>query len=146
MVSARTPVTYSAVWGKSVESIGSRVWSRDGRQLSNTLKSAYQPVSSVVTLSHCDIGHKATLVSVFICKGHQIASCLAVSPAGDVRYWPSIAYDGASIDECNILEWQEFEELVVLSSGNYLLMTTTYCLVQLDTATGRKANHRFAAD
>ncbi|XP_053688434.1 nuclear pore complex protein Nup133 isoform X2 [Sabethes cyaneus] len=84
-----------------------------------------------LTLPHCDIGHKATLVSVFLSEGHQMASCLAVSPAGDVRYWPSIAHDGSSIDECNILEGQEFEELVSLVSGNYLLVTTTCSLVQL---------------
>ncbi|XP_055603804.1 nuclear pore complex protein Nup133 [Uranotaenia lowii] len=84
-----------------------------------------------LTLPHCDIGHKATLISVFITEGHQMASCLAVSPAGDVRYWPSIAHDGSSIDECNILEGQEFEELVSLNSGNYLLVTTTCSLVQL---------------
>lgn len=84
-----------------------------------------------LTLPHCDIGHKATLITVFIAEGHQMASCLAVSPAGDVRYWPSIAHDGSSIDECNILEGQEFEELVGLSSGNYLLVTTTCSLVQL---------------
>lgn len=84
-----------------------------------------------LTLPHCDIGHKAALITVFIAEGHQMASCLAVSPAGDVRYWPSIAHDGSSIDECNILEGQEFEELVGLSSGNYLLVTTTCSLVQL---------------
>ncbi|XP_001847396.2 nuclear pore complex protein Nup133 [Culex quinquefasciatus] len=84
-----------------------------------------------LTLPHCDIGHKATLISVFIAEGHQMASCLAVSPAGDVRYWPSIAHDGSSMDECNILEGQEFEEVVGLSSGNYLLVTTTCSLVQL---------------
>ncbi|XP_058458903.1 nuclear pore complex protein Nup133-like [Malaya genurostris] len=84
-----------------------------------------------LTLPHCDIGHKATLISVFIADGHQMASCLAVSPAGDVRYWPSIAHDGSSIDECNILEGQEFEELVGLSGGNYLLVTTTCSLVHL---------------
>lgn len=60
-----------------------------------------------------------------------MASCLAVSPAGDVRYWPSIAHDGSSIDECNILEGQELEELVGLRSGNYLLVTTKCSLVQL---------------
>ncbi|XP_058813495.1 nuclear pore complex protein Nup133 [Topomyia yanbarensis] len=84
-----------------------------------------------LTLPHCDIGHKATLISVFISEGHQMASCLAVSPAGDVRYWPSIAHDGSSIDECNILEGQEFEELVGQSGGNYLLVTTTCSLVHL---------------
>ena len=77
-----------------------------------------------MTVRHC-------LIAVFIAEGHQMASCLAVSPAGDVRYWPSIAHDGSSIDECNILEGQEFEELVGLSSGNYLLVTTTCSLVQL---------------
>lgn len=84
-----------------------------------------------LTLPHCDIGHKATLITVFIADGHQMASCLAVSPAGDVRYWPSIAHDGSSIDECNILEGQEFEEMIGLSNGNYLLVTTTCSLVQL---------------
>ncbi|XP_049535624.1 nuclear pore complex protein Nup133 [Anopheles darlingi] len=85
-----------------------------------------------LTLPHCDIGHKATLVTVFVNEGHQMASCLAVSPAGDVRYWQSIAHDGSSIDECNILEGQEFEQLIGLGGQEFVLATTTCSLVRLN--------------
>uniref|UniRef100_A0A182P085 Nucleoporin Nup133/Nup155-like N-terminal domain-containing protein n=1 Tax=Anopheles epiroticus TaxID=199890 RepID=A0A182P085_9DIPT len=85
-----------------------------------------------LTLPHCDIGHKATLVTVFVNEGHQMASCLAVSPAGDVRYWQSIAHDGSSIDECNILEGQEFEQLIGLGGQEFVLATTTCSLMRLN--------------
>lgn len=35
-----------------------------------------------LTLPHSDIGHKASLISVFLTEGLQMASCLAVSPTG----------------------------------------------------------------
>uniref|UniRef100_A0A182R889 Nucleoporin Nup133/Nup155-like N-terminal domain-containing protein n=1 Tax=Anopheles funestus TaxID=62324 RepID=A0A182R889_ANOFN len=85
-----------------------------------------------LTLPHCDIGHKASLVTVFVNEGHQMASCLAVSPAGDVRYWQSIAHDGSSIDENNILEGQEFEQLIGLGGQEFVLATTTCSLMRLN--------------
>uniref|UniRef100_A0A182MU25 Nucleoporin Nup133/Nup155-like N-terminal domain-containing protein n=1 Tax=Anopheles culicifacies TaxID=139723 RepID=A0A182MU25_9DIPT len=85
-----------------------------------------------LTLPHCDIGHKASLVTVFVNEGHQMASCLAVSPAGDVRYWQSIAHDGSSIDEYNILEGQEFEQLTGLGGQEFVLATTTCSLMRLN--------------
>uniref|UniRef100_A0A182JBK9 Nucleoporin Nup133/Nup155-like N-terminal domain-containing protein n=1 Tax=Anopheles atroparvus TaxID=41427 RepID=A0A182JBK9_ANOAO len=85
-----------------------------------------------LTLPHCDIGHKATLVTVFVNEGQQMASCLAVSPAGDVRYWQSILHDGSSIDESNILEGQEFEQLIALGGCEFILATTTCSLVRLN--------------
>lgn len=84
-----------------------------------------------LTLPHCDIGHKASLITVFMGDGQQMASCLAVSPTGDVRYWPSIAHDGSSIDETGILEGQEFDELLCISPVGYMLATTTCNLVLL---------------
>lgn len=36
-----------------------------------------------LTLPHSDIGHKASLISVFSTDGQQMASCLAVSPTGN---------------------------------------------------------------
>lgn len=68
-----------------------------------------------------------------------MASCLAVTPTGDVRYWPSIAHDGSSVDVNGILEGQEFDELVSLSSVGYVLATTTCNLVvlQLQLQSGR---------
>lgn len=58
---------------------------------------------------------------------------------GDVRYWPSITHDGLSIDESGILDGQEFDELISISSNGYLLVTTTCNLVllQLQLLNGR---------
>lgn len=84
-----------------------------------------------LTLPHCDIGHKARLITVFVHEGSQTASCLAISTTGDVRFWPSIAHDGSSIDENGILEGQEFDQLMTLSSQGYLIITTTCHLVFL---------------
>lgn len=92
-----------------------------------------------LTLPHCDIGHKASLITVFATEGQQMASCLSISPTGDVRFWPSIAHDAISIDETGILEGQEFDELVTISSVGYVLVTTTCNLVllQLQLNNGR---------
>lgn len=35
-----------------------------------------------LTLPHCDIGHKASLITVFQPEGQQMASCLSISPTG----------------------------------------------------------------
>lgn len=69
-----------------------------------------------------------------------MASCLASSPAGELRYWPSIAHDGASIDENGILDGQEFDQLLNLAPFGYLLVTTTCNLVllQLQHSGGRQ--------
>ncbi|KAL9894750.1 LOW QUALITY PROTEIN: nuclear pore complex protein Nup133 [Glossina fuscipes fuscipes] len=96
-----------------------------------------------LTLPHCDIGHKASLVSVFLSDQQQMASCVAVSPTGDVRYWPSIAHDGSSVDLTNILDGQEFDYLLSLPQKqmhlSYLLVTTTcnLILLQLQWQKGR---------
>lgn len=92
-----------------------------------------------LTLPHCDIGHKASLITVFTTEGQQMASCLSISPTGDVRYWPSIAHDGLSIDENGILDGQEFDQLLNIPSVGYVLVTTTcnMVLLQLQLVNGR---------
>jgi nuclear pore complex protein Nup133 len=97
-----------------------------------------------LTLPHCDIGHKARLITVFIPEGSQTAACLAVSTTGDVRYWPSIT-NSTSIDENGILEGQEFDQLSSINPQGYLLCTTTCNLVllQLQVQNGRqRISHR----
>ncbi|XP_030369788.1 nuclear pore complex protein Nup133 [Scaptodrosophila lebanonensis] len=85
-----------------------------------------------LTLPHSDIGHKSSLVSVFQTEGQQMASCIAVSAPGDVRFWVSIAHDGNSVDLTNILDGQEFVQLLNLPAQNgYLAVTTTCNLVFL---------------
>lgn len=105
------------------------------------------PVSQCreLTLPHCDIGHKASLITVFTTEGQQMASCLSISPTGDARYWPSIAHDAISFDETGILEGQEFDQLVTIPSVGYVLVTTTCNLVllELQSNNGRYAiTHR----
>lgn len=92
-----------------------------------------------LTLPSCDIGHKASLITVFTTEGQQMASCLSISPTGDVRYWPSIAHDAITHDQTGILEGQEFDELVTIPSVGYVLVTTTCNLVllQLQSHDGR---------
>jgi nuclear pore complex protein Nup133 len=92
-----------------------------------------------LTLPHCDIGHKARLITVFVPEGSQTAACLAVSTTGDVRYWPSIT-NSTSIDENGILEGQEFDQLTSINPQGYLLVTTTCNLVllQLQVVNGRQ--------
>ncbi|XP_054725254.1 nuclear pore complex protein Nup133 [Anastrepha obliqua] len=93
-----------------------------------------------LTLPHCDIGHKASLVSVFLGEGQQMASCVAVSPTGDARYWASIAHDGSSVDVNGILDGQEFDQMLNMPhQQGYLLVTTTCNLVllQLQLLNGR---------
>lgn len=56
-----------------------------------------------------------------------------------MRFWPSIAQDAFSIDESGILEGQEFDQLLRISSVGYVLVTTTCNLVllQLQLNNGR---------
>uniref|UniRef100_A0A336M2M2 CSON000919 protein n=1 Tax=Culicoides sonorensis TaxID=179676 RepID=A0A336M2M2_CULSO len=96
----------------------------------------------VLTLPHCDIGNKANLVTVFVTDGHQSASCIASSPTGDIRFWQSINHDNASINQNGILEGQEFDQLIKLSSNTYLLSTTTCQLVLLQTNGQQAIQHR----
>lgn len=126
------------------------IWQYRGPQRSETDSAKNPKLSRTVpsqlsncrelTLPHCDIGHKAKLINVFVPEGSQTASCLAVSTIGDVRFWPSIAHDGSSIDENGILEGQEFAQLTGLTQNNYLLVTTTCNLVllQLQMQGGRQ--------
>lgn len=92
-----------------------------------------------LTLPHCDIGHKASLITVFTTDEQQMASCLSISPTGDVRFWSSIAQDALSVDEMGILDGQEFDQLIKISAEGYVLATTTCNLVllQLQMHNGR---------
>ncbi|XP_017856219.1 PREDICTED: nuclear pore complex protein Nup133 [Drosophila arizonae] len=84
-----------------------------------------------LTLPYSDIGHKSELVSVFHTEGQQMASCIAISATGDVRYWTSIAHDNNSVD-ISILTGQEFVQLLNLpTQQGYLAVTSTCTLVFL---------------
>ncbi|XP_034112581.1 nuclear pore complex protein Nup133 [Drosophila albomicans] len=96
-----------------------------------------------LTLPHSDIGHKSELVSVFQVEGQQMASCIAVSATGEVRYWASIAHDNNSVD-LSILAGQEFVQLLNLpTQQGYLAITSTCTLVflRVGLTNGRHSLH-----
>ncbi|XP_022210631.2 nuclear pore complex protein Nup133 [Drosophila obscura] len=82
-------------------------------------------------LPYSDLGYKSDLISVFQTDGQQMASCIAVSATGDVRYWSSIAHDGNNVN-LPILAGQDFVQLINLpAQQGYLAVTTTCNLVFL---------------
>lgn len=115
--------------------------SHDAKSLVKTASRTTPSQCRELTLPHCDIGHKARLITVFIHEGsqNQTVSCLAVSTTGDVRFWPSIAHNN-SIDENGIMEGQEFDNLMALNTNEYILVTTTCHLVllQMQSQGGRQ--------
>ncbi|CAH0552008.1 unnamed protein product [Brassicogethes aeneus] len=90
-------------------------------------------------LPQSDLAHRAELVSVFLQNGSNIPSCLAVSPEGMVRYWPAIAHEGVTVEQCVDLQGQECDSLTDVEGLGCILATTTctIVLVQPISAGGR---------
>ena len=66
-------------------------------------------------------------------------SCIAVSPEGTVRYWPSIAHEGTSVEDNADLQGQECDSLTNIAPIGCVLATTTstILLVQPHITGGR---------
>ena len=60
-----------------------------------------------LSLPPSDLAHRADLCLVGHSEGGQTPYCLAVSPEGVVRYWPSIAQEGTSTEISAELGGQE---------------------------------------
>lgn len=92
-----------------------------------------------LTLPPSDLAHRADLVSVYIAEGSQVPSCIAVSPEGTLRYWPSIAHEGTSVEDNADLQGQECDSLTDISPVGCILATTTstILLVQPQITGGR---------
>lgn len=82
-----------------------------------------------LTLPPSDLAHRASLVSVFTPRGNQVPSCIAVSPEGTVRYWPSVLHSGASVEHIVDLQGQECDQLADISPYGCVLATTTATVV-----------------
>jgi len=68
-----------------------------------------------------------------------VPSCIAVSPEGTVRYWPSIAHEGTSVEDNADLQGQECDSLTNIAPIGCVLATTTstILLVQPHITGGR---------
>lgn len=56
-------------------------------------------------------------------------SCIAVSPEGTLRYWPSIAHEGTSVEDNADLQGQECDSLTDIAPVGCILATTTSTIV-----------------
>ena len=83
-----------------------------------------------LSLPPSDLSHKADLCLVYAGPSSgQTPCCLAVSPEGAVRYWPSIAQEGSSTEISTELNGQECCSLTEVPGVGCLLATTTATLL-----------------
>ncbi|KYN19289.1 hypothetical protein ALC57_08466 [Trachymyrmex cornetzi] len=81
-------------------------------------------------LPQSDLAHKADCIAVWVMPGHQVPSCMAVSPEGVVRFWASVAHEGSSVETSAELAGQEVDCLIHVPGHGCILATTT-CTVAL---------------
>jgi len=83
-----------------------------------------------LSLPPSDLAHRAELCLVYSAgEGGHTPCCLAVSPEGVVRYWPSIAQEGTSSEISAELGGQECFSVTDIHPVGSLLATTTATLV-----------------
>ncbi|KAK8723506.1 hypothetical protein OTU49_011745, partial [Cherax quadricarinatus] len=94
-----------------------------------------------LTLPPSDLAHRAQLVVVYVANEGQVPSCLAVSPEGYVRFWPSIAHEGSYFEVSTELQGQECDSLVFLGPAlGCLLATTTSTTLLIQPGGGSGGN------
>ncbi|XP_051164575.1 nuclear pore complex protein Nup133 [Leptopilina boulardi] len=81
-------------------------------------------------LPQSDLAHKAECIAVWLPQGHQVPSCMAVSPEGVVRFWTSVSHEGSSVETSAELAGQEVDCLTHVPGHGCILATTT-CTVAL---------------
>ncbi|KYM94728.1 hypothetical protein ALC62_14709 [Cyphomyrmex costatus] len=81
-------------------------------------------------LPQSDLAHRANCIAVWVLPGHQVPSCMAVSPEGVVRFWTSVAHEGSSVETSAELAGQEVDCLIHVPGHGCILATTT-CTVAL---------------
>ena len=82
-----------------------------------------------LSLPPSDLAHNAKLVNVFAVNENQTPSCIAASPEGIIRYWPSIAHEGSSQETSADLQGQECCLLTDVQPVGSVLATTTSTIV-----------------
>lgn len=83
-----------------------------------------------LSLPPSDLAHRADLCLVGGSdQGPASPHCVAVSPEGVIRYWPSIAQEGSSSEVSADLAGQECFNLTDIDPVGALLSTTTASLV-----------------
>ncbi|KAF0300056.1 Nuclear pore complex protein Nup133 [Amphibalanus amphitrite] len=97
-----------------------------------------------LTLPPSDLAHRAELVQVLGGSEVHVPSCLAVSPEGTLRFWPSVIYESSSTESNADLQGQECERLICLGDSSCLLATTTSTLVLVSWPGGALGCRRLA--
>ncbi|KAK6635816.1 hypothetical protein RUM44_001070 [Polyplax serrata] len=84
-----------------------------------------------LTLPSSDLAYKAELVVVYTAPGNQVPSCMAVSPEGIIRYWPSITHEGSSAEINTDLQGQECDSFTDINPLGCVLATTTATIIMV---------------
>ncbi|XP_023336022.1 nuclear pore complex protein Nup133 [Eurytemora carolleeae] len=87
-----------------------------------------------LSLPPSDLTHRSGLCAVYSLTPGQTPCCLAVSPEGVVRYWPSIVHEGSSTETSTELGGQECFSLTSILPAGCILATTTSTLVLIHHA------------
>jgi len=98
-----------------------------------------------LALPPSDLAHRSALCAVYSQSEGQTPCCLAVSPEGVVRYWPSIAHEGSSTETSAELGGQECYSLTDLHPVGCVLATTTSTVLLIHHTGHGVACRRFQA-
>ncbi|XP_064623081.1 nuclear pore complex protein Nup133-like [Lineus longissimus] len=93
-----------------------------------------------LTLPASDLNHTAKLVTVLQSPYDQhVTACVAVSPEGIIRYWPSISHEGSFVEISADLKGEECASLINLQPCGCIAATTTSTLIHLSPATSQSS-------
>ncbi|EZA47610.1 hypothetical protein DMN91_012410 [Ooceraea biroi] len=106
------------------------VWQCKANMHDPKQRRAFKTQCRELLLPQSDLAHKADCIAVWVPPGHQVPSCMAVSPEGVVRFWASVAHEGSSVETSAELAGQEVDCLIHVPGHGCILATTT-CTVAL---------------
>ncbi|KAG5319781.1 NU133 protein, partial [Acromyrmex heyeri] len=106
------------------------VWQCKANIHDSKQRRAFKSQCRELLLPQSDLAHKADCIAVWVLPGHQVPSCMAVSPEGVVRFWASVAHEGSSVETSAELAGQEVDCLIHVPGHGCILATTT-CTVAL---------------
>ncbi|XP_074646097.1 nuclear pore complex protein Nup133-like isoform X2 [Tubulanus polymorphus] len=93
-----------------------------------------------LTLPASDLAHTAYLVTILPNPTDtHITGCIAVSPEGIIRYWPSIGHEGSFVEISADLKGEECASLINMQPYGCVVATTTSTLIQLDPVIGQSS-------
>ncbi|XP_076632615.1 nuclear pore complex protein Nup133 isoform X2 [Colletes latitarsis] len=117
------------------------VWQYKSTIHDSKQKRTFKTQCRELLLPQSDLAHKADCIAMWLPLGHQIPSCMSVSPEGIVRFWASVAHEESFVETSAELAGQEVSCLTYIPGHGCILATTTYtvALLQPHFANGKNS-------